>query len=207
MGLELTFKAKQSEDVPFSEVCGGQLPGYSVWSEAPRALLLRCLHLLRVQWFPSIPAPILEHTVRELSVSVLHMTRNGHTGPELVALKLKKVGIEDGYTLTQTLPNRAQFPMDIDADSAVPLGAALKALAQVQLEAVDLQSYPVAVRVPELTDDSGQRHVLRDQLPYYAVAAFDAYSALQASSHRNIEASLRSESLVAADAWANFLAA
>jgi hypothetical protein len=142
-----------------------------------------------------------------MSVSVIHLTRNGQTGPELAALTLKKLGYEDGYTLVQTLPNRSLFPMSIDANNASPLGAALKTLAQVQLEAVDLHTFPTAVQVTELTDDSGRRHVLRDQLPYYAVAAFDAYRDAFVSNHEDSAADLRCESTIPADVWANFLAA
>lgn len=201
MGLELTYKVKVAEDAPFSEICGGQLRGYSVWSEAPLALLLRSLHMLRVQWFRSIPTPLLEQLIRDMSVSVIHLTRNGLSGSELAAFTLEKVGYEQDYSLVQTLPNRALFPMSIDADSASPLGAALKSVSQVQLEAVDLHTFPTAFQVTELTDDSGRRHVLRNQLPYYAVAAFDAYRDAFASNHED------SESLVPVDEWANFLAA
>lgn len=205
--VALTFRVKKSAAAPFKEVHVGHLAGYSTWSEAPLALLLRALHLLRVQGFSSISRSLLEHPVRDLSLSVLHLTRNGLSGPELAELTLKKVGYEDGYTLTQSLPNRSLFPMHIAADSAVPLGAALKAVAQVQLESIDLHTLPTAVQVTALTDDNRRRHVLREQIPYFALAAFDAYSDAFASNPEDSAASLRSESLVPADVWANFLAA
>jgi hypothetical protein len=205
--VELTFRVKQSEDGPWGEICGGLLPGYTLWSEAPLALLLRSLHMLRVQWFRSIPAVLLEHPVRDLSVSVIHLTRNGLSGPEIASFTLKKVGYEQDYSLVQTLPNRALFPMSIDADSASPLGAALKSVSQVQLEAVDLHTFPEPAPVSVLTDEAGRRHLLREQLPHFALTAFDAYNAAFASNHEDSAASLRSESLVPADEWACFLAA
>ena len=205
--VELTFNVKESEDTPFREVHVGQLVGYSAWSEAPLALLLRSLHLLWAQCFSSIPGVLLESPVRDLSLSVIHLTRNGLGGRELAAFTLQKVGYEDNYTLVQALPNRSLFPMQIDADSAVPLGAALKAVGQVQVEAIDLNIVPRSVKTSALTDDSGRRHVLRDQLPYYAVAAFDAYRDAFVSNHEDSAADLRCESTIPADVWANFLAA
>jgi hypothetical protein len=205
--VELTYKVKVAEDAPSDVIHVAQLEGYSAWSEAPLALLLRALHLLRLQGLSSIPASLLENPVRDLSLSVTHLTRNGLSGPEIAALTLKKIGYEAGYTLTQALPNRSRFPMQIDAGSAVPLGAALKALAQVQLEAVDLHAFPKAVRASALTDESGRRSFLREQLPYYAVAAFDAYRDAYAAHFGNSAASQRNESLTLASDWDNFLAA
>jgi hypothetical protein len=205
--VELTYKVKLAEDAPFDVMHVGRLVGYSAWSEAPLALLLRALHLLRLQGLSSIPASLLENPVRDLTLSVLHLTRDGQAGPGLGALTLKKVGYDDGYTLTQSLPNRSLFPMHIAAESAVPLGAALKAVAQVQVEGVDLHNHPVAVQVPAFTDDNRRRHVLREQIPYFALAAFDAYSTAHTTSLKNVVSPIGSESLVPADDWTNFLAA
>lgn len=205
--VELTFRVKESEDAPFKAIHVGRLAGYSAWSEAPLALLLRSIHLLRVQGGSSIPKVLLKHQVRDLAVTVIHLTRNGLNGTELAAFTLKKVGYEDNYTLVQSLPNRSLFPMSIDADSAVPLGAALKAVAQVQLESVDLHALPMPVQVTALTDDNRRRHVLREQIPYFALAAFDVFSTAFASSREGSAADLRCESTIPADVWANFLAA
>ncbi len=185
----------------------GFLQDYHPWSESPLSLLLRAVHLLRAEWSSSIPEELISRPVLDLDLFVAHLTSEGATGSQLASLSLKKIGHDDRYTLTQTLPNRALFPMSIDAESAAPLGVALKTLVQVQVEAVDLHNHPVAVKVPAFIDESGRRNLLREQLPYYAVTAFDAYSAAFASNYGDNAARLRSESLVQADEWANFLAA
>ena len=196
--VEMTFRVKDYGSASFREVRVGRLVGYTAWSEAPLALLFRCLHWLRVEGFSSIPPSLFSHPVRDLSLTVSHLTRDGLKGPALASLALEKVGYGDDYTLTQSLPNRARFPMKIDTWSAVPLGAALKAVAQVQLENVDLHTVPVAVQVPALTDDNGRRHVLREDIPHFAVPAFEAYKPNSTD---------LPQSLVPAAAWADFLAA
>lgn len=199
--VELTFRVKESEDATFKDVHVGRLVGYTVWSEAPLALLLRSLHWWRVEWFSSIPQLLLAGPVRDMGLSVLHLMRNGLTGPELAALSLTKTGYDNGYRLTQSLPNRARFPMEIDAGSAVPLGAALKAVAQAQLEDIDLHRLPEAPTLTVLTDANGAGQIVRELIPYYACSTFDAYRAGSTPAGRGDEV------LVPARDWRDFLAA
>jgi hypothetical protein len=196
--VEMTFRIKDYVSASFKEVRVGRLVGYTTWSEAPLTLLLRCMHWLRVEGFSSIPPNLISHPVRDMSLTVSHLTRASQKGPALASLALEKVGYGDDYTLTQSLPNRARFPMKIDTWSAVPLGAAAKAVAQVLTEPVDLHAFPVPNPMAAVTDAHGQRHVLREQIPYFAKPAFDAYKPNSTD---------LPQSLVPAAAWADFLAA
>jgi hypothetical protein len=199
--VEITVRVKDAADAPLTVVHFGQLPGYSVWSEPPLALLLRSLHWLRVEWFSSIPSILISHPIRDLSLTVSHLTRDGLKGSTLSSLTLEKVGYEDDYTLTQSLPNRARFPMKIDTWSAVPLGAALKALAQAQLEAVDLHQIPPAPTLDVLTDAHGVGQIVREHIPYYADSSFETFRARLPSISRSDGA------LVPANHWRDFLTA
>lgn len=179
----------------------GILENYHPWSETPLALLLRALHLLRVSWFSAIPQELISRPVLDVHLSVYHLTSDGLTGSQLASLSLKKIGLHDEYSLAQQLPNRAMFPMHIDEWSAVPLGAAIKAVAQAQVESVDLHTLPVALTQEFLSDASGERKILRDQLPHYATAAFDAYSVKKAPQIP------LTHSLVSAQQWNDFVLA
>lgn len=199
--VEITVRVKNSDDAPFTDVHVGKLSGYSVWSESPLALLLRSLHWLRVEWFSTIPQVLIASPIRNLNLSVLRLTRGGLCGPELASLSLQKTGYEDSYTLKQSSPNRALFPMEIDAWSAVPLGAALKAVAQVQLEAVDLHRFPDAPSLNVLTDGEGVEQIVLEQIPHYASSSFETYRA-RSKSDRHFD-----EVLAPARDWLDFLAA
>lgn len=196
--IDLRYKVQRKCDESFELIQVGRLDGYSAWSEPPLALLLRSLHLLRVTWFSAIPPVLISRPVLNMSLSVVHLNQRNVTGVELASLSLEKVGIDDGYVLIQQLPNRARFPMHIDAWSAIPLGAAAKAVAQALTEPVDLHAIPVPNPMAAVIDVHGQRHVLREQLPHFAVPAFNAYKPNSTD---------LPQSLVPAAAWADFLAA
>ncbi|WP_332853647.1 hypothetical protein [Duganella sp. S19_KUP01_CR8] len=199
--LELAFKVKASERHQFELMHIGRVRGYSIWSEAPLALLLRALHLLRVEWFSSIPQVLVGRPVLDLSLSVVPLSQNPTNGSPLAVLSLKKVGLDDGFCFVQSLPNRAMLSMSIDHRSAVPLEVAVKVVEAAQLETVDLRSIPRSVSQQLLTDRNGQTQILREQIPYYAVAPFDAFRA---------ERSLRSnltDALVPVEHWRTFLSA
>jgi hypothetical protein len=206
-GVDLIFRVMNSKDAPYRDINVGRLMGYTPWSEPPLALLLRSLHLLRVEWFSSIPAVLMSHPIRDLNLSVQHLTKNGLSGTMLASFALAKVGYEEGYRLRQSLPNKSLFNVEIDAWSSIPLGAALKAVAQVQLESIDLHTAPTPVKVSALTASDGQRHVLREHIPYFALAAFEAYRK-EFHPCRNTSANSRyDELLIPAHEWTNFLAA
>lgn len=179
----------------------GILENYHPWSETPLALLLRALHLLRVSWFSAIPHELIARPVLDVHLSVIHLTSDGMTGSQLASLSLKKVGLEEDYSFRQQLPNRAMFKMQVDEWSAVPLGAAIKAVAQAQVEPVDLHTTPAALTPEVLSGASGEQKILRDQLPYYVDAAFDAYRA------RNAVHGRPTDSLVPAQHWSDFVSA
>jgi len=196
-----SFKVAGTEGGELKVVHDGRVERYVTWSEAPLAMLLRALHLLRVEWYSSVPSELTAGRVMDLDLAVLHLTQDGLTSTELASLSLKKVGYEDEYLLEQSSPNRARFPMLIDAWSSIPLGAAVKAVAQVQVEAINLHKLPVYAAPARFIDGDGAEKYLREQLPYYAVEAFDIY-------RKNI--SFDGDvptSLVPARDWANFLAA
>lgn len=206
-GVDLIFRVKDSEDAPYRDINTGRLVGCTPWSEPPLALLLRALHWLRVEWFSSIPAVLTSHPIRDLNLSVQHLTKNGLSGTMLASFALAKVGYEEEYRLRQSLPNKSLFNVEIDVWSAIPLGAALKAVAQVQLESIDLHTAPTAVKVSVLTASDGRRHVLREHIPHFALPAFEAYRK-EFHPSRNTSANSRyDELLIPAHEWTNFLAA
>lgn len=205
--VDLIFRVRNSKDAPYRDINAGRFVGYTPWSEPPLALLLRSLHWLRVEWFSSIPAVLMSHPIRDLNLSVQHLTKNGLSGTTLASLTLAKVGYEEGYRLQQSLPNGSLFNMEIDAWSAIPLGAALKAVAQVQLESIDLHTAPVAVQVSALTATDGRRHVLREHIPYFALPAFDAYRKEFSSCPNPSAGNPYDELLIPVHEWTNFLVA
>lgn len=196
-----SFRVAATEAGEPEVVHEGRVERYLTWSEAPLAMLLRALHLLRVEWYSSVPAELTTGRVMELDLVVLHLTQDGLTGTELASLSLKKVGYEDEYLLEQTLPNRSRFPMFIDAWSSIPLGAAVKAVAQVQVEAINLHKLPICAAPARFLDGDGGGKYLREQLPYYAVAAFDIYR-----KSISIDGDVSSP-LVPASDWEKFLVA
>jgi hypothetical protein len=199
--VEMTFRVKDYGSASFREVRVGRLVGYTAWSEAPLALLFRCLHWLRVEGFSSIPPSLISHAIRDMSLTIQHRTRESLSEVELGSLSLSKTGYEEGYQLTLSSPNRARFSMEIDSWSAVPLGAALKAVAQVQLEAIDLHRFPKAPIFKTLTDGNGVGQILREEIPYYADSSFKTFRARFPSISRSDGA------LVPANHWRDFLTA
>ena len=198
--MELTFLIGPVGAAP-TPLHVGILKNYHPWSETPLALLLRALHLFRVEWFSAVPRELITRPVLDVDLSVVHLTSDKLAGSPLASLSLKKIGFDDKYSLLQQLPNRAMFPMQLDERSAVPLGAAIKAVSQVQVESVDLLIFPAALTPEILSGAGGDRKILRDQLPYYAIAAFDAYRA------RKAQQGHMTDSFVPAQHWSDFVSA
>ncbi len=176
--VQLTYKNAKSPDGALGVVHVGELTGYSPWSEAPLALVLRALFFWRTKWYWNIPAELLEGTVRRLDVSVKLLSEDDNSGAELAALSLTQSHVVEGqYAMAQS------FPDDTHGDllhlrhwTSFPLSVAFSALAtsQSQLTHVDLQNWPEPLELEPLTNQQGHRYVLREHVPEYALRAFDA---------------------------------
>lgn len=202
----LTYKCSSSAEGPSTVLHVGQLTGYAPWSEAPLALMLRALFFWRTQWYWNIPAELLEGTVRRLDVSVKLLGEDENSCVELAALSLTQSHeVEGQYAMAQSLPDNMHGDLlHLRHWTSFPLSVAFSALAksQSQLTYVDLQRWPDALKPAQLTDEIGRRFVLRDQVPAYALRAFDA----RRPNLRLLNAS-DSAALIPAAAWQNFLTA
>lgn len=201
----LTYKSSTSASEQLTVFHVGQLTGYTQWSEAPLALVLRALFFLRTQWYWHIPTELLEGTIRGMDVAVKLVDARGDSGAELATLSLAQLpGAEGQYSLAQSPGEGFHGELNLRPWTSFPLGVAFNALAQSQsqLTYVDLQKWPEPLSLEPLTNQQGHRYVLREHVPKYALQAFDAYG----STLRLLRAG-DCAALIPAAAWQAFLAA
>lgn len=175
--VRLTYKNANSPDGVLEVVHVGALAGYSPWSEAPLALVLRALFFLRTSWYRQVPTELMEGRVQKMKLSVEFLDGNDRACAPLAALHLSQLPGEYGkYALVQSVPDDVCSTMVLNHWCSFPLATAMKMveLSQPQLTYVELKDYPDALTLSEFIDQAGCRYVMRESVPDYALRAFDA---------------------------------
>jgi len=198
----ITFKAKDAIHTTLSTVGKARISEYPLWSEQPAALVLRALHLWRMTYFSSIPHALGNGVVRTMDVTIQHQHDDDDRGLELMALSFIRRSELDGIcAVNQTAPGRAYWPMSIDDFHAVPFAVALKVVAQVRHADFNLHELPSPLSVCPHTDNEGNRYVLRDEIPYYALPALDRFN----RQYHQDDSPVQAEHIVPARRWDDFL--
>ncbi|MBA5686347.1 hypothetical protein [Rugamonas apoptosis] len=182
----------------------GWLDNYTPWCESPVALLLRALQTLKNHWYVNLRAELHVTRIEALELSIVGVDACGETDVRLghLTLTLPRATYYDSFRLNQTVPESRSLPVRVM--HAVPIDAALSALRAIQQDVMDIEEPPCASNLDVVTDSSGVRYVLREQIPSYAQAAFDAFSRRFRLASCG---SIKSKALVHARDWEHFVAA
>lgn len=201
--MRVTYRVGD-KDNSLSPVCVAWLENYKPWSESPEALLLRTLHVLQVEQPSKMPRLLHEGAIKQIKLSVSGFDAQGETGVELISLDLIRRDEWDRFVLRQYTPTLSATRFDLDFFRGPALVAAFKAVRAIQPINIDMRTMPAVQPVDVVTDSSGVRYVLREQIPSYAQAAFDAFSRRFRLASCG---SIRSTTLALARDWEQFIAA
>lgn len=197
-GMQVQFQFRDMATSEVNIVCKGLLETYAPWSESPVALTLRALHTLYTDWHQSIPAELRAHGVASMQIVVAYASE-GIEDTTLSSVSLTQVpGTVESYQVLRSVDADAAWPLQISAESAVPLGIALKLLAFENSAPIDFGTFPPGPEVIAHTDDDRRRVVSMAELPDYATTAFQVYLAGK-ESHRIGDAR------VSSGQWQSFL--
>lgn len=182
-GMQVQFQFRDTASSEVNIVCKGLLDSYTPWSESLVALTLRALHTLNTDWHESIPAELRENGVASMQIVVAYAS-DGIEDTTLNSVSLTQVpGTAESYHVLRSVDADAAWPLQISAESAVPLGIALKLLALENSASIDFSTFPSGPEVIAHTDHDRRRVVSMNELPDYATTAFQAYLAGKGS-HR-----------------------
>ncbi|MYN45991.1 hypothetical protein GTP23_13125 [Pseudoduganella sp. FT93W] len=201
--MRVTYRVGD-KDNSLSPVCVAWLEGYKPWSESPEALLLRAMHVLQVEQASKMPCALLKGSVQQIKLSVAGFDARGETGVELVSLDLIRRDQWNRFVLRQYTPTLSATRFDLDFFNGNALAAAFKAVRAIQPVNIDMRTMPATQPVDVVIDTSGIRYVLREQIPSYALEAFDAFSRRFRLASCG---SIKSKALVHARDWEQFVAA
>lgn len=198
----LTYRAQANHDTPLVTAGVARISAYPIWAEQPAALVQRALHLWRMTYFSSIPSVLARGIVETMDVTIRHHHSDDDLGLDLMALSfIRRPELLGKCAVNQTAPGRAYWPMSVDEYDAVPFAVATTVLEQVQHAQFNLRQLPSPLSLPALSDNEGERYVLRDKIPYYALPVLDGFNRQYPQNESPIEA----EHIVSARRWNDFL--
>ena len=156
----------------------GWFENYTPWSESPDALLLRALWNMRNVWYFNLSGELHLDRIEAFELSVSGVDAGGETNVPLskltFALDPAWRDRRDLFVLSHMTADGIRT-LDVRSLSAGPINAALAALLAIHTPAVDFDEHPAALELDVVTDRSGVRYVLHEQIPAYAREAFDAF--------------------------------